>query len=242
MPERIQLLIVEDEPMIAQDLADRVEDMGYIVTAIVDNGPDALRSIEAQPPDLVLLDINLRGDWDGIDTAERINAMNGPPFVYLTALSDNRTLDRAKMTRPAGYLVKPYHTRRIKIAVELAVFDAGAHEPSEKDFVYGLRHGYVFLKWKGQHRKIILHDLLWLEADGNYSVMVTTKGKLVQTISMGQLQEKLAYPPLVRVHRGYAVNIDHISRFEETRLFVHDAEIPLGRSYRAELLRRLRTL
>ncbi len=235
----VKILLVEDEPFIAQDLALRLENMGFIITDIADNGADALRSLTKNPPDLVLLDINIKGKTDGIETAARITAQTDIPFIYLTALADDATVERAKKTRPAAYLLKPFNDRRIKIAIDLAVFKTTAEEKTPAFSPRKANKDSIFLKHRRQYFKIILHDLLWLEADGNYSTLFTQTDKIVQTTPLGHLVEKLNYPSLVRTHRSYVVNIDHVKRFEEHRLFINDTEIPISRAHRAELLGRL---
>ena len=101
---KARILIVEDEPLIADSIASTLEQHGFEVVAIVDEGEEALQVIEADRPDLALLDINIEGPMDGVELASKIDI----PFIFLTSYYDQKILNRAKQTQPAAYLVKPY--------------------------------------------------------------------------------------------------------------------------------------
>ncbi|WP_199315250.1 hybrid sensor histidine kinase/response regulator [Aerosakkonema funiforme] len=117
----IRILIVEDEGIIAQDMQDCLEDLGYNVIAIADTGEKALKKVAETHPDLVLMDIRLKGDMDGIQAAEQIWELFQIPVIYTTGHSDKSTLERAKQTAPFGYLIKPFEERELYVAIETAL-------------------------------------------------------------------------------------------------------------------------
>ena len=116
-----QILVVEDEPIVSLDLQQRLQKMGYRVPVVVASGEDAIESTQASTPDLVLMDINLQGQMDGVEAAERIRAIHRVPVVYLTAYSNDQTLSRAKITEPFGYLLKPFEERELQTTIEIAL-------------------------------------------------------------------------------------------------------------------------
>jgi len=116
------ILVVEDESIVAMDLQHRLIGMGYSVPALAASAQDALKKAAEVRPDLVLMDIRLRGDMDGIEVAEQIRDLLDVPPVYLTAYTDEDTLRRAKITEPFGYIVKPYDERTLRSAVEMALY------------------------------------------------------------------------------------------------------------------------
>lgn len=118
-------MVVEDERLVAVDLQQRLTKMGYKVPGITASGEDALRKAAEVLPDLVLMDIQLKGQMDGIDTAQILQTRLNIPVVYLTAFTDERTLERAKSTEPYGYLVKPFEAKELQIAIELALHKHG---------------------------------------------------------------------------------------------------------------------
>ena len=130
MPEtaRNRILVVENEPIVAIDLEQRLGKMGYEVPPVVATGKDAIAAAEREVPDLVLMDINLRGDMDGVEAAEQIRRTHHIPIVYLTAYLNDRTLERAKITEPFGYLIKPFEARELQTTIEIALYKHQSEE------------------------------------------------------------------------------------------------------------------
>ncbi len=124
----VAILIVEDESIVAKDIKKRLENLGYTVSAVVTSGEEAIEKAR-EKPDLVLMDIVLRGDTDGIAAAETIRTQVGVPVIYLTAYADEKTLQRAKITEPYGYILKPFEDRELHTAIEVALYK---HEMEKK--------------------------------------------------------------------------------------------------------------
>jgi CheY-like chemotaxis protein len=129
-----RVLIAEDESPIAKELRDRLERMGLTVTAVVTSGEDAIACVGQTFPDLLLMDIHLKGEVDGIAAASTIRERFGIPIVYLTALSDDVTIERAKQTCPLGYLLKPIAERELRVTLEMALqyHEMELRQPAEK--------------------------------------------------------------------------------------------------------------
>ena len=119
--ERAQILVAEDEAVVAMDIQCKLEDIGYSVIAVTRSGEEAVRTACELRPDLILMDINLQGDLDGIAAAACIQDRAQIPLIFLTALADTVTLDRAKMTEPMGYLIKPFKEQDLRAAIEIAL-------------------------------------------------------------------------------------------------------------------------
>jgi AmiR/NasT family two-component response regulator len=116
-----RILIVEDERIIARELKERLIHMGHVVVASVASGEQAVEQARALAPDLVVMDIKLQGELDGIAAAEIIQRETGVPVVYLTAFADDATLERAKETQPYGYVLKPFQERELQVCVEMSL-------------------------------------------------------------------------------------------------------------------------
>lgn len=119
---RSRILIVEDEPIIALDLQQRLERMGYSVCAVVGTGEEAVASTASDEVDLVLMDINLAGEMDGVEAADLIRCQRQIPVVFLTASSSSATLERAKLTEPYGYVLKPYENHKLETTIPIALY------------------------------------------------------------------------------------------------------------------------
>ncbi len=119
--KNVKIVIVEDEAIVAKDLRNRLQKFGYIVSGIASSGQEAINKSLEFCPDLVLMDIRLKGIMDGIEAAHEIHKYLDIPIIYLTAYADDKTLDRAKVTEPFGYLLKPFKERELQINIEIAL-------------------------------------------------------------------------------------------------------------------------
>lgn len=118
-----KVFIVEDETIIAMELEERLTQMGYDVIGSSVSGETALLKIETNPPDIALLDIHLKGSKDGIEVAHEIRARFGLPVIFLTALTDEATLQRARLAGPIGFLTKPFRPAELRAAIEIAIYN-----------------------------------------------------------------------------------------------------------------------
>lgn len=120
--EQVRILIVEDEGITAMDISDQLENLGYVVLAFAFSAEEALHKTEELRPDIVLMDIHLKGHMDGIEAAQHIRSRFDIPVIYVTAYADEATLQRAKMTEPFGYVIKPFEERTLRSAIETAIY------------------------------------------------------------------------------------------------------------------------
>lgn len=254
MTPGVQIMIVEDESIVAMDLAAGLEKDGYQVTGIADNYEDAIRLFREQPPDILLMDIHIQGNKDGVETATDLLKIRPVPLIYLTAFTDQATVERVKHTHPSAFLTKPYNIDNVRIAIDLALHhfatakrDTGkllpispatsAERKTDKEAFLQL-DDQVFIKQNYRFVKFRLSDILYAEADNNYVHIHTRSQKFALRLSLSDLLDKLSYPRLTRVHRSYAVNIDEIASFDDQLIRIGQEEIPIGRNYRQEFLDR----
>jgi len=116
-----KILIVEDEGIVALDLEQRLNDMNYNVVGIAGNGNEAIKKTEKLRPDIILMDILIKGDLNGIETAQKIQDLYNIPFIYLTGSLDSTILERAKTTEPSGYISKPFDDTEIQNAIQRTI-------------------------------------------------------------------------------------------------------------------------
>jgi CheY-like chemotaxis protein len=128
--KKISILIVEDEGIVALDLENRLESLGYSVSGVAATGKDAIRKTAEMHPDLVLMDIRLRGDMDGIEAARAIQARSHIPVIYVTALADQDTLQRSETTEHQGYVVKPLEDTELCAVIEAVL--ASTRQPGRE--------------------------------------------------------------------------------------------------------------
>jgi PAS domain S-box-containing protein len=120
--EEINIIVVEDEIIVAEDIKRSLQNMGYTVSAIVSSGEDAIIKAGELMPDMILMDIVLRGEMNGIEAAGRIRSDLKIPVIYLTAYTDEKILEQAKLTEPFGYIIKPFEDKELHSVIEMALY------------------------------------------------------------------------------------------------------------------------
>ena len=244
----MKILIIEDEFILASELAETLESEGYEVVLMADNGREALDFYQENDVDLVLCDININGDWDGIETVKRLISVKQVPIIYLTAFTDKDTLERAKQTFPAAYIPKPYHITNLRMAIELAINNFAVKiqslkilrdekpENIQKEMFLQVNDD-IFIKQNYQFVKFSLNEILYLEADNIYTNINTSQKKYVIRQSIGNIHERLPMKNLIRVHRSFVVNINKIDSFNEYEVMVQGHVIPISRTYKEEFMK-----
>lgn len=119
----IRVLVIEDDPLIAADIEQCLNNLDFRVSGVCYNSEDAFLQLETNTPDVVIMDINLQEEKDGVDIANTINEQYHLPFIFLTSYADKQTLDRVKKTKPAGYIVKPFDERDLLAGLEIALYN-----------------------------------------------------------------------------------------------------------------------
>lgn len=254
MADPINILIIEDEAVLSMDLSDLLEEEGYFVLGTANNGPKALSLHQQNRLDLALCDIHIKGGWDGIETAERLLAERPIPIIFLTALTDKATLDRAMRLYPSAYLIKPVTVPGLRAAIELALrnftqsvttppepLPSLTSPPARKDEARTepiLRiDDAVFIKHKYQFVKISLDAIDYIEADGSYTTLVTAQHRYALRLTISHVLDRLSFPRLIRIHRSFAVNLNRVSTFNEREVCLPTLSLPLGRLYKPDFLR-----
>ena len=141
--EKKKIMVVEDERIVALDLARQLTDLGYDVVATAYSGEEAVDKLQETHPDLVLMDIVLAGKMDGIKAAEKITALSGAPVVYLTSYADDKTFGRATLTNPSGYILKPVEKKQLQVTIALALSRQGIELNLQKN------HARIYTSMKG---------------------------------------------------------------------------------------------
>lgn len=258
--EKVNVLIVEDEALVALDLCAGLEREGYNVIGTADSAEEAEQLFAENDVDIILMDINIIGDKDGIATAIDLLKVKQVPVIYLTALSDTATVNRVKQSHPAAFLSKPYNINNVRIAVDIAINNfamvreqklnmllppvaaPAIKQPdavTDKEMILQLNDA-IFVKYNYRYVKIRFSELLYIEADNNNINVVTSNKKYLLRLSLNQLLEKINYPGLFRIHRSYAVNLEAISSFNDQSIFIDKIELPVGRNYRSQFLQQFK--
>jgi DNA-binding LytR/AlgR family response regulator len=252
MTEKVKILVVEDETLLAQDIALRLKQFGYEVTDTASSVDKAIASIAKIKPDLVMIDIMLKGEKNGIDLGESINVYYKIPFIFLTSHADKHLVELAKAVKPYAYMLKPFNDREINIAIELALANfanaspesqiSQKHHYSESDNEVLQVNDGLFLKKQNHFRKVGLKEILWLEAESNYTVLHTQTESYTYSTVLGKIEEKLPEAQFIRVHRSFIVNIFAVTGFMGNLLYIGDKQIPVSKSYQEKVFNCFKTI
>ena len=238
-------LIVEDEMIIGANISLQLTNLGYDVMGIVPRGEEAIQLLKEKQPDMVLMDINLKGKLDGVETAEIIRQEYDIPVIYITANADEVNFNRAKSTRPQAFISKPFKKIDLQRAIELALSRMGdadkkqVSSPETKPF--GLSDS-IFVKDHARMVKIVISDILYVEAERNYCRIHARNKEYLLVMTLKDLDEKLPGHHFFRIHRSYIINISKIDEIGTSYVVVAQKSIPLSKGYREELLKRLQTI
>lgn len=246
--DQIKVLIVEDTPSESQALAKSLKENNYAVVGIATSCKEALTIFYSTKVDIVILDIFLNGSPDGIVFAETINIVPdaAKPVVFLTSSTDRQIFERAKLTQPFSYLVKPFNELEILYAIETAVekfykqTDVFLNE--EEDTIIGSE--YLFIKKGKSLKKVLIADIIYVEVEEKYCNIITEKDKFVILISLKKIFDLLDSSSFCRTHRNYIVNTEKILEIipaDNLILLAGNHKATLSEKYK-DIIKKIRTL
>ena len=246
---KINVLIVEDEAIVAKDIQQSLNKLGYNVIGSVSNGVSALNFIETENPDIILMDIMLKGEMSGIDVAEKVKKEHATPIIFLTAYADEATLLKAKITEPFGYILKPFKEIDLHTNIEMAIYKHAKQQEvvQERNLFFSIIESKkenkksIFVKSQSKLIKLNKEDIFYIEALKDYVIIHTNDSRYTIHSTMKDIEAKIGSNDFIRVHRSYIVQIDKISAIEYPNLNIEniDKPIPIGGSYREELYTRI---
>lgn len=237
----IKILVTEDESIVRKDIVTRLGKLGYDVVGTADTGQGAIDVAKEHTPELALMDIMLKGEMTGIEAAAEIKTFLDIPIIFLTAYSDDKTLAKAKITEPHGYLLKPFKEMDVKRTIELAIHKHKSEfeVKKENDFLKALNSAskkakYIFVKSNKTLVKVPIDELLMVEALKDYVIIHTTGENYTIHSTMKDIVKKLPSEHFSRAHRSFIVNVSKIVSIKQGNLVIEGVskEVPVGGSYK----------
>lgn len=247
---KTNILVVEDESIVSKDIQHSLKKLGYHVVGAAATGEKALELVRSERPDIVLMDIMLKGDMNGIETAEIIRNELAIPVVFLTAYADESTLAKAKVTEPYGYIIKPFKEIDLHTSLEMAIYKHGKEQEiiRERDLLFSIVENkevsadFIFVKSNSRLVKLKTEDIYYIEALKDYVVIHTSDTRYTIHSTMKDIETKMGTTDFIRVHRSFIVRLDKIASIEFPNLTLENDKkvIPIGGSYRDDLNNRIR--
>ncbi|VXA95316.1 DNA-binding response regulator [Flavobacterium sp. 9AF] len=215
--DNINVLIIEDTPSESEALIKVLNANNYNIVGVATNHKEALSMFYSTKVDIVIIDIFLNGSPDGIAFAETINVVPNAskPFVFLTSSSDRQIFERAKLTKPFSYLMKPFNELELLYALELAVEkfynQTDVFLSDEENTV--ISDDYLFIKKGKSLKKVLIDDIIYIEVEEKYCNIITENEKFLILISLTKILELLDENIFARTHRNFIVNSKKITEF-----------------------------
>ncbi|MFN2396565.1 MAG: response regulator [Bacteroidales bacterium] len=245
---KVKILVVEDESIVAKDIQNSLKKLGYQVPTTVSSAEKAIEEVEENRPDLILMDIMLKGQMSGIEAANVIKERFGVPLIFLTAYADDNTLSKAKITEPYGYIIKPFKEKELQTTIEMALYK---HEKDdvikkERDLYHSIIENKeskdsIFVRADYRLNKINFDDIFYVEALKDYVVINTSDNSYTTHTTMKEMVRILPQKDFVRIHRSFIVNLNKIFSIKYPDLVIEGKMkvLPIGGLYRKELYSRL---
>lgn len=227
--KKTSVYIVEDESLIVFTIETALSKYGFEIVGDADEAILALQDIDRLSPELILIDIQLNGQKDGIDLAIELDKKQ-VPYIFLTSQTDPRTVNRIKQTNPLGYIVKPFTEQSLRSQLEVAWYN---HTSKNSDF--------LTLKSDGRVYRINQNDILYLKAFDNYCYVYTTARTHLVPHTLKHMSEQLNEEVFIKTHRSYWVNMNHIDAVEQNKLFLKTEPIPISASQKSLVLSKLKS-
>jgi len=220
----MNVLIVEDESLVALEIASFVEEQGFVACCIASNAQKAYEITQSKSIDLILMDVHIKGDIDGISCAKQIKSSMDIPLIYISAFSDDKTLDRAIETQPSAYLTKPFNRKELKVAMKIATKDKSRTLKVgdiifDNEFSYDSKNSDLVMLGEVIHltkqEKLLLSLLVSMKNNivgiydlENYIWPDKESNENTRRALVGRLRSKLKYKFLETIHSvGYKINI-----------------------------------
>lgn len=242
----MKILVAEDNRLFANTVEMIVEELGYELIAIVDNATELLRLNAATEPDLILLDIQLVGEKDGIDIATQIaDSERFVPVIFMTAFKDSETFQRAKKLNPFAYLIKPFDAMQLQRTIELAFYKQEQEILGnsqlitwEKDI---LIKDSIFVKVEQRLEKIAIQSISHIDVLVKHTCIYTQKGNFTVRMSLKELYAKLPPNTFIQINRHTLINVEYIEHIDlqESQIMVGDKYINISRKYKDYVLEKL---
>ncbi|RXR28893.1 response regulator transcription factor [Flavobacterium piscinae] len=235
--EKIKILIVEDEMIIGANIALQLTNLGYDVLGVIPRAEEVLPKIHQTLPDILLLDIYLKGDLDGIELAHIIQKEFNIPIIYLTANADEAHFNRAKTTNPYAFISKPFKKLDLQHAIELTILRIQEEKKSEiNELETFVMSDSIFIRSHDKMIKVNINDILYIEAERNYCKIHCKDKEHLIVSTLKDLEEKLNVKNLMRIHRSFIINMHHIDEIATSHLVIAKKAIPVSSELKKQLL------
>lgn len=241
-----KIMIVEDDELVASKMEMQIDKLGHELFTVVDNSESTIEALREKQPDLILMDINIEGEYDGIELTDMIHQQWAIPVIFVSSLQDDYTFRRLRRTNPVGFILKPFSDIQLKRTIELVLEQIKT--PVEISYEISVptsnqKNDYIFIKKRNQLEKVKISEIFYIEADGKYAQIYMIDRKYLIRMSLREIIKRLDSPQFIQTHRSFIVNIDKIKSvdLQDYMIVLENMHIPISRREREVVLERLDT-
>jgi len=242
--EKTRILVVEDDMIVAANISLQLTALGYEVTGIESRGEEAVMHAGLNTPDIIIMDILLKGTINGIEAAKKIQQTQEIAIVYLTANTGEATFLKAKSTHPYAFIPKPFNCLHLERTIALVAEQIKDHMGYKLHKLENLKvlKDRIFVRHNGKMIKLLLDEILYIEADRNYSNIVTQTGKYLISTTLKTVESELMASGFIRVHRSYIVNMSKLDVVADHHLEIKRKVIPISKGLKDHVLKHIHTI
>jgi len=234
-------MIVEDEALLASMMEMQVDVLGHHLIASVTDSAKALEIFDKNTVDIVLMDININGPYDGVELTEMIRSKQNQyvEIIFVTSNHDDMSFRRASRTQPAAFITKPFTEVQLQRSIGLVAQKIVEDSPAEQDTEPSLvEQGTLFIKKKNLIKKVSIADIYYLESDGRYCRVYTSSEMLLANTTLKDMMDRMPKDQFLQCHRRYVINITKVKSInvEEDMIIMEERSVPMSRREKDKIL------
>lgn len=236
---KTKILLVEDNTNLSENISELLKINGYEILRIFESADSVMEYMLESPPDLILIDIKLKGSKTGIELAHDLRNEFKVPIVFITSASGKDIISKVRHLHPDGFIVKPFTKESLITTIELALANYKSEELIENraSMVKSANTpDELFIRENGWLKKIRIDDIHWIKAEGTYTQLYAEGKQYTLRNTAKEILSKLNEDQFHRIHKSYIINLKKIDAFNSSTVKIDDSEIPIGRNYYKELI------
>lgn len=240
------ILIVEDNIITAKHIANSLKKFGYQISAMVNSFESVQKELAKNIPDLVILDINLGRDIDGINIAEILEKEFQIPFIFLTSYNDESTINRIIKLKPLGYIIKPFNPVDLNAVVGLAMAKIvsmkrlNTMKSQEPHLKKESIDDFFFIKNGRKIEKVAINEIDFIKVEGRYTYIYSNGSKKICNSNLKSLKERLDETNFIQTHKSYIINLTKVDTITYNSIIIESFELPVSKNYRTALITKLK--
>ncbi|MCH7414379.1 response regulator transcription factor [Belliella sp. R4-6] len=233
--KRNRILLIEDNVILAETIRELLLISGFDNVKTLPNGVEIEKVLNSFEPDLVLMDIKLQDEKDGIIVAKTIRSLKSTPIVFISSFNDKATIDRAKEVNPEAFILKPFSKETLNITIEIILNNHYSKSDRNLEIENQIDNDILYVRDRGWLKKINVYDIDFIKTEGSYTRIITKDKEFTLRSPIKDIISNLPSGIFIRVHKSYIINLKNIDAINSKELIIGNHKIPIGKNHYSEL-------